>query len=77
MIKGFVPTDVNFPVNHCRGNLQHVQVSQLTIQHPVVAEMGCQLSFYVMYGMCNILGQLASVSQNRSKFEFAVQVVNS
>ena len=43
-------------VNHCRGDLQHMQVSQLTIQHPVVTVMGCQSSVYVMYSMCNILG---------------------
>ena len=43
-------------VNHYRGNLQHVQVSQLTNQHPVVTVLGCQSSVCVMYSMCNILG---------------------
>ena len=33
-----------------------MQVSQLTIQLPVVAVMGCQSSVYVMYSTCNILG---------------------
>ena len=50
-IKGFALT-----IDRCRGNLQHMQVSQLTIQHPVVAVMGCQSFVYVMYSMCNVLG---------------------
>ena len=49
-------------VNHCGGDLQHVQASQLTIQHAVVAVMGCQSSVCVMYSMCNLLGnQLVSL----------------
>ena len=47
-------------VNHFRGDLQHMQVSQLTNQHPVVAVMGCQSPVCVMYSMCNFVGsQLA------------------
>ena len=43
-------------VNHCKGDLQQMHVSQLTIQHSVVAVMDCQLSACVMYSLCNLLG---------------------
>ena len=56
MIKGFVLNAVLFDCQSFQGDLQHVQVSQLTIQHPVVAVMGCQPSVCVMYSMCNLMG---------------------
>ena len=43
-------------VTPCRGNLQHVQVPQLTNQHPFVTVLGCQSSLCVINSMCNILG---------------------
>ena len=43
-------------VNHFRGDLRYMQVSQLTIQHLVAAVMGCQLSVCVVYSTCHIMG---------------------